>query len=233
MSLRERPEPLPRIAGWAVFGVFVLFVVPGIVRRGLDDPVVAAVGGVIALAAAAVAIFGPRRLLVPSVVIASAGVAVVCHAESSNVGWFGIPVLAAWCALATPVLVVLAYWLAAVLLFVGELLFAQSDPGWAAWIGGTCFAVVGCLFGRRQRDLVTQLRAAQAGLAKRAQAEERNRIARELHDVIAHSLTVSLFTSRPPGPCRSRPRRSRRRRGTPVRRRSPAPMTWGQCASCD
>jgi signal transduction histidine kinase len=37
------------------------------------------------------------------------------------------------------------------------------------------------------------LRAAQAGLAERAQAEERSRIARELHDVIAHSLTVSLL----------------------------------------
>jgi signal transduction histidine kinase len=41
--------------------------------------------------------------------------------------------------------------------------------------------------------LVAQLRAAQAGLAERARAEERNRIARELHDVIAHALTVSLL----------------------------------------
>ena len=34
---------------------------------------------------------------------------------------------------------------------------------------------------------------AQADLAERTRAEERNRIARELHDVIAHSLTVSLL----------------------------------------
>src|SRR6185437_12005903 len=52
---------------------------------------------------------------------------------------------------------------------------------------------VGCTFGRRQRDLLVQLREAQAGLAQRAQAEERNRIAREMHDVIAHTLTVSLL----------------------------------------
>ena len=41
--------------------------------------------------------------------------------------------------------------------------------------------------------LVAQLRAAQAGLAAKARAEERNRISRDLHDVIAHSLTVSLL----------------------------------------
>ena len=46
---------------------------------------------------------------------------------------------------------------------------------------------------RRERGLVAELRAAQAGLADRARAEERNRIARELHDVIAHSLTVTLL----------------------------------------
>src|SRR5262249_36792486 len=46
---------------------------------------------------------------------------------------------------------------------------------------------------RHEMDLVSQLRAAQAGLAERARAEERNRIARELHDVIAHTLTVLLL----------------------------------------
>ena len=39
----------------------------------------------------------------------------------------------------------------------------------------------------------TQLREAQAGLAERARAEERNRIAGEMHDVIGHAMTVSLL----------------------------------------
>ncbi len=37
------------------------------------------------------------------------------------------------------------------------------------------------------------MRGLQADLAQRSRAEERNRIARDLHDVIAHSLTVSLL----------------------------------------
>lgn len=38
-----------------------------------------------------------------------------------------------------------------------------------------------------------RLRAAQAQLAERAAAEERTRIAREVHDVVAHSLTVTML----------------------------------------
>ena len=41
--------------------------------------------------------------------------------------------------------------------------------------------------------LLRQLRQAQAGLAEQARTQERNRIARELHDVIGHTLTVSLL----------------------------------------
>jgi signal transduction histidine kinase len=109
------------------------------------------------------------------------------------VAWFGLPVFVAWCALSGTLLITAIYWAGALLLLAGEAIFVSSDPGWAAWVGGTCFSAVGCVFGRRQRDLAAQLRAAQVGLAQRAQAEERNRIARELHDVIAHSLTVSLL----------------------------------------
>ena len=40
---------------------------------------------------------------------------------------------------------------------------------------------------------VRPVRVEVPGLAARARAEERNRIARELHDVIAHTLTVLLL----------------------------------------
>ena len=46
---------------------------------------------------------------------------------------------------------------------------------------------------RRQQQLVADLRAAQGALAESAVAEERARIAREVHDVVAHTLTVTLL----------------------------------------
>ncbi|HEX9372893.1 MAG TPA: histidine kinase [Roseiflexaceae bacterium] len=48
------------------------------------------------------------------------------------------------------------------------------------------------LLAEHQR-LLADLRAAQAGLARQAAADERRRIAREVHDVIAHSLAITLL----------------------------------------
>ena len=72
-------------------------------------------------------------------------------------------------------------------------IWVKPDPGWGAWIAGTTFTVVFSLLILHQIDLVAQLREAQAGLAEQARAQERNRIARELHDILGHTLTVSLL----------------------------------------
>lgn len=190
---RRVPEPLPRAARWAVFGVLVVFVLAGAAREISGSPISASIGAAGALAFGALAVLARPALLFPGAVVATAGVAVLASPVSSNIAWFAVAVLMAWCAVSAPLRVIGAYLLIALALFGGEAVFGTPDPGWAAWVGGTLFAAVGCLFGRRQRELVNELRSAQAGLAQRAQAEERNRIARELHDVIAHSLTVSLM----------------------------------------
>jgi signal transduction histidine kinase len=193
LELRATPEPLPRSTGWAVLGVLAVFVAAGVARHVADRPAVAVAGAVIALGFGAVATLGRPSVILAAAALASVGIALLGNGTASTVAWFGLPLFAAWCALSASLLVTAGYWAGAILLLLGEVTFASHDPGWAAWIGGTTFSVVGCTFARRQRDLAAALRAAQAGLAERAQAEERNRIARELHDVIAHSLTVSLL----------------------------------------
>ena len=102
-------------------------------------------------------------------------------------------VLAAWCVLAAGIPAGIVYWAACLLLFGAQWLWVVNDPGWAPWSAGVTFAAFGAGLIRHQLVLVERLRVAQAGLAERSRAEERNRIARELHDVIAHSLTVSLL----------------------------------------
>ncbi len=193
LGLRRTPEPLPRSAGWAVLGVLAVFVGVGIGERAGAAPVTAGLAGAATLLLSAATFFGPVRLLPVFAVLAATATAVLAHADPSNISWFTVALLAGWCALSAAPVVMLGYLFGALVLFLVEAVAGRPDPGWAAWVGGTIFSVVGFTFGRRQRDLNAALREAQAGLAQRAQAEERNRIARELHDVIAHSLTVSLM----------------------------------------
>jgi signal transduction histidine kinase len=190
-----RAEFVTRYAEWLGFAALTAFVLVGLVVRLPDDAAPAIVGAGVSLAAGALlaAMSKSSRAALAWAALATAGVATMASGSSSNVGWFAVCVLAAWCVLAGGRSAGLIYWAGTLLLFAGEWLWAVHDPGWGAWVAGDTFAVVAALFVLHERDLVVQLRAAQEGLVERSRAEERNRIARELHDVIAHSLTVSLL----------------------------------------
>ncbi|HEU5265732.1 MAG TPA: histidine kinase, partial [Jatrophihabitans sp.] len=191
--LTRTPPPLPRPMGWAAVGVLAVVCGIGYLHRLPDPPALAGVAALVALVTGAAAILGPRRLVLPGATVSAAAIAMLADGSSSNVAWFGIVLLAGWCAVTAAPLVALSYWVGVTLLLVGEALFGNPDPGWSAWLIGTGFSATACYFTQRQRELVEQLRAAQVGLAQQARTEERTRIARELHDVIAHSLTVSLL----------------------------------------
>lgn len=64
---------------------------------------------------------------------------------------------------------------------------------WIPWVAAEIFTLV---LGRtlfRQRSLISQLEAAREALAHQAVAEERRRIARELHDLAGHTLAAVLL----------------------------------------
>ncbi len=188
----SRPaEILPRRGRWVALGVLAAFVAIGVVQRTQPSVPLIVLAVVVAIGASALALEAGWPLLLVYAVVAGAGVAVLCNGASSNCGWFAICLLSGWCVLVCGWRVGLAYWAGAIALFASQALWVEADPGWIAWMAGTTFTVLGCLLIRHELDLVARLRAAQAGLADRARAEERNRIARELHDVIAHTLIIS------------------------------------------
>ena len=122
--------------------------------------------------------------------------------------------------------------------YVTLLLTALRDPGgwlWGAFIIGAAFAA-----GRLVRSralLIADLRATTEELersrdqqARTAVIEERTRIAREMHDVVAHAVSVMvvqagaaqrILRSTPSGP---------RPRWRPCR--SPGARRWSSCAGC-
>jgi signal transduction histidine kinase len=183
-------------ATWAAAAAFAVVVVVGFaLGRTYPDRnsvVEAAIAAAVAAGAGVLLARSWQPLLVYAAV-ATAGIAVVGDGRSYNVGWFAVCLLAGWCALVggrRDGLVALAGVLA---LFTAEWLWIRPDPGWAAWMSGSTLTVLAGLLIRHQIDLVAQLREAQAGLASKTRVEERNRVARELHDVIGHTLVVSLL----------------------------------------
>lgn len=63
---------------------------------------------------------------------------------------------------------------------------------WTWSLGLLLSATFGAML-RRQRELITRLETTQQQLADAAAAEERSRIAHELHDVVGHSFSVVLL----------------------------------------
>ncbi|HEX4657391.1 MAG TPA: histidine kinase [Streptosporangiaceae bacterium] len=190
---------LTRTAGWAGLAAFAVFLLAGLVARVGERPAAAAAGALIALAAAVPLFLLRTRFTLGFAAVSAVGAAVLGNGDSRVISWMMVVVLAAWCVLAGGIAAGTVFGAASILLFGGEWLWTVHDrvhvhdPGWAPWSAGVIIGVLGAALIQHQFVLMERLRAAQAGLAERSRAEERNRIARDLHDVIAHSLTVSLL----------------------------------------
>jgi signal transduction histidine kinase len=183
-----------RLAPAAAPAAVALFVAMGIVSSP-RPLVVSVLAGLLAVGATLVLTIRATTgwPLVAGAAVSGVAITVIGSGAPSNLGWFGLCVLAALCAFRGGTPQVAWFAAGAVLVLAAQWAAMSDDPGWGAWIAGTLFTTIASLQGRRQRELLEQLRAAQAGLAERARSEERTRIARDMHDVVGHALTVSLL----------------------------------------
>ena len=177
----------------SVFGAFAVTVGLGLASSAPASPTLVVGGAVLALGAGAAVFLFAAIDRVILVLPAAAGVVAVAHGDPASLAWFGLCVLGGWTAFTRGRTLGSAAWIAGVLLFASEDIFTVQDAGWAAWSAGLALTILAALLLRHQIELVEQMRRLQADLAHRSRAEERNRIAQDIHDVIAHSLTVSLL----------------------------------------
>jgi signal transduction histidine kinase len=71
-------------------------------------------------------------------------------------------------------------------------LSAEIDP-WFVWLVATTLPLLGGLAMRSNFVALQRLREAQEALARQVVAEERRRVAREVHDTVAHTLAVTML----------------------------------------
>jgi signal transduction histidine kinase len=75
---------------------------------------------------------------------------------------------------------------------IGE--FAQADEiGWTSWTMAHLFTFAIGRLVHQQHALIVQLEQARQALAEQAVAEERRRMARELHDIAGHTLAAMML----------------------------------------
>jgi signal transduction histidine kinase len=82
---------------------------------------------------------------------------------------------------------------AALAIVLARDLIDTEPASWLYWWIGIGFGAFGGKVAQQSRLRVLQMEATQALLAQQAATEERQRIAREVHDVIAHSLSVAML----------------------------------------
>lgn len=132
----------------------------------------------------------PRPVVVAVVLAATAGL-LVTPAETDFTPFLLVLLageVAATGRLTVAVATVLAAW--AVMLTLG---LTRQDEGWWLWIPGVGAGGVAGYAVQAQMRLLQRERATRAALAERLAAEDRQRVAREVHDVVAHSLGVTML----------------------------------------
>src|SRR5882757_1548444 len=116
---QARPAAFPPAAArWAALAVFTVFAGIGLARMN-PNPAAAVAAAVVAVVAAVLLVLG-RRPLLGYAAAATGGIAVFGNGMSSNVGWFAVCLLAAWCVLAGGRHAGLAYWALAMAVLAAE-----------------------------------------------------------------------------------------------------------------
>jgi signal transduction histidine kinase len=70
---------------------------------------------------------------------------------------------------------------------------SPHESGVVYFVGGIAISALSGVMLRRQEALTAQIRAMQAQMVEHAAQSERTHIAREVHDIVAHSLTVVML----------------------------------------
>jgi len=160
-------------------------------------------GGEVRLLVAAAFLPFVVRVIVPRfpawvALLVSTVAAVAANLDAQAEGIFFLPIIAVIPVMATDPNRTRAYATSALALCAPAVAWLAGnddteDFGWPFWCMGTLLTIVIGAVLHRQRTLTDQLIEARQQLTDQAVADERRRIAREVHDLVGHSLAVVML----------------------------------------
>jgi signal transduction histidine kinase len=176
-----------------LIGLLAAFLITGAFTRSPHNLLLSVIGIVVALPAAAAMIPSRPRQAVLLAIVSGVGVVLVSGGSHGDLGYFGLCALTLLVVITAGPRLGAVGALAALAVVLDRLAAANFSTGWFPWIGGVIVSALGAGVIVHEQRMLAQLREAQVDLAERSRLQERARIARDVHDVIAHSLTVSLL----------------------------------------
>ncbi|MFL5993236.1 MAG: sensor histidine kinase [Streptomyces sp.] len=198
---REATTRPRRLLGWVTRSLVLALLLWGVLNRSHVQGwgVLGAVAGILLSAAVAWALFRTtlEHRLWPSLAFYGVLLAIAVAAQAAD---FKVVALVLWCGCAITALERLPIAAALPVTVIALALYAAvNDDAWLTTLATTAgLALAGYVLrldaearGNAQR-LLNQERAARAAEAESAALAERARIAREIHDVLAHSLSAQL-----------------------------------------
>jgi signal transduction histidine kinase len=181
-------EPFLVLAA-SVIGVLAQWTDPGSAGELLGAAI--AVGACIAFG------LGARLPLPLFAVLVVVPVTIVVGHDGDLEGAMFLPVVAtlyiSWYAGSTVRAALMAAAAAVAPFLVAEVLAPEAGIVWTPWTIANVFTFAMGRTLHQQRTLIAELRAAREALAEQAVAEERRRIARELHDLAGHTLAAMML----------------------------------------
>jgi signal transduction histidine kinase len=172
----------------------VVVVAGGAVAAGPSGARIAA--GAVLVVFASVGLFGPDRMWWIAQLVAVLAALVLVGGNNASLALVALlmfPGLTAYLGSRVQSIIVLVPCLAFLLLHALHDVLNNVHSGWYLTAGGTLIAWGVGRAVQRQEATVAALRGAQSELAQRAAAVERQRIARDVHDLVGHSLSVTLL----------------------------------------
>ncbi|SDI20572.1 sensor histidine kinase [Nonomuraea jiangxiensis] len=134
----------------------------------------------------------PRRTAEVAGLLAPVAIAALTELTINSIGWFVLVLCIAFVALTLRLWPGIAVWLAS-LAVVAAAAFTTPDPGWPNWLAALTLVFWSGWAARYRIEVGERLHRAESAATAAAALADRQRLAADLHDIVAHTLAVTVL----------------------------------------